>query len=66
MNMVLSPLVALTVGVAGAALVVTLAVREWRRLNAARAQPVPVRNAQREQITRLRRDPATGIYRPDR
>ena len=66
--MVVSPVVTLAVGVVGVAIVASLIVREWRRANddVARAKPATVRRGQRETIARLRRDPVTGIYRPDR
>lgn len=65
--MVVSPVVTLAVAAVGVAIVVNLIVREWRRANAevASAKAAPVSRAQREAIPSLRRDPATGIYRPD-
>lgn len=53
----------------GAAIVARLISREWRRVNEdlehARADQATV-NAAREGIPVLRRDPATGVYRPGR
>jgi hypothetical protein len=63
--MVVPPVVIWTVGAIGAAIVATLAVREWRRVSAVGAtNTAPVRATPREAIPRLRRDPVTGVYRP--
>lgn len=65
--MVLPSAVVWTVGVIGAAVIARLVVREWRRINEelARVRTAPVATPRREAIPRLRRDPLTGIYRPD-
>ena len=63
--MVVPPVVIWTVGAIGAAIVAVLVVREWQRVNAVgRTKTAPVRAQRREAIPRLRRDPATGVYRP--
>jgi HAMP domain-containing protein len=62
----LPPVITWTLAVVGAAALSKLLVKEWRRINAeldAReraAEPVA-----REQLQTLRRDPNTGVYRPE-
>ena len=62
------PSVVWTVGAAIGVAVAGLAFKEWRRINEAlharRTVPVPER-AVREALPKLRRDPRTGVYRPD-
>ena len=57
----------LVLGAIGAAIAAKLIAREWQRVNdeldQARAEPVDV---ERDRMTSLRRDPATGEYRPNR
>ena len=52
-------------GTIGAAIAARLLAREWQRVNdelqGVKAKPV---NADRDRIPVLRRDPATGVYRP--
>ena len=54
-------------GPLGAAIAAKLIAKEWRRVNdeldQARAKPAPA-DAGRDAMTDLRRDPATGVYRP--
>lgn len=64
----MSPLVKWTLGVLGTAGVVHWVVKEVRRINgelervrASRVEEVEPR----EVLKRLKRDPATGIYRPE-
>jgi hypothetical protein len=47
---------------------VKLLTREWRRINAEldRARPMRVTDPERATLPRLQRDPATGVYRPNR
>ncbi len=56
-------------GTLGAALAAKLIAKEWRRVNdeldQARSRPAPA-DAVRDTTTDLRRDPATGVYRPKR
>ena len=50
-----------------AAVVAKIVASEWRRINAVfhPAEPVPVIETARQNLKTLRRDPQTGIYRPD-
>jgi hypothetical protein len=60
------PVIAWTLGALGTVLMTKLLAKEWRRVNAAlhaheqAAQPVRV-----VERGTLRRDPVTGVYRPD-
>lgn len=66
--MVLSPFIAATLAAAGAAALAKVVAKEWQRVNATLhpREPVPVReNDERRTLKTLRRDPRTGIYRPD-
>jgi hypothetical protein len=64
------PLIALTLGVLGAAFAVKYFAKErrrgWRRANADfdRAKDAPVADLKAEALPKLRRDPVTGIFRP--
>ena len=55
-----------TVGVLGAVVLIKLFNREWQRVNSEldRVNPVRVSDPERAGIPTLRRDPATGEYRP--
>ena len=57
----------LALGAVGAVIAAKWIAREWRRVNdeldQARAKPAPV---DVEAMPDLRRDPATGVYRPNR
>lgn len=59
--------VIVALGAIGAAVLAKLAVREWRRINDGldRLRTAPVAKAERAAMRSLRRDPATGIYRPE-
>jgi hypothetical protein len=62
MPFLVTPFAAGALGVLGAVALAKLFVREWRRINAELhpdPDAVPVH-------LRLRRDPATGIFRPER
>jgi len=63
----LPPLVAWTLGAIGAVVVMKLN-REWQRINAEldQARPVRVTDPERARLPTLRRDPATGEFRPYR
>ena len=60
------PVIVWTVGAIGTAIVTKLIRREWRRVNADldRVRREPVAEAAREALPKLRRDPASGVYRP--
>jgi hypothetical protein len=61
-------IVAWTLGALGAVVLIKLFNREWQRVNAEldRANPVRVTDPERGAMPTLRRDPATGEYRPKR
>ena len=62
------PLVAVALGALGGAALVRWALREAQRINRElrEARPARVREGRREEhMQTLRRDPVTGIYRPD-
>jgi hypothetical protein len=56
-------------GAVGAAIAAKLIAKEWQRVNdeldRARARPAPV-DTGRDSAPNLRRDPETGVYRPNR
>lgn len=59
------PLLAVTLGALGAALLVRHITREWQRAkDLERAETAPVSKAESDKVPTLRRDPKTGIYRP--
>jgi hypothetical protein len=60
------PLLALTLGMLGAAFIVKHFAKEWQKAKADvdRDEAVPVEEAKSEAVPKLRRDPQTGIYRP--
>lgn len=64
---VIPPVLLWTIGALGAAALMRLIVREHRRVNEelerARMQPVP--EHARGAAATLRRDPRTGVYRPE-
>lgn len=64
---IIPPLVMWIAGALGAAALAKFVAREYRRVNeeleAARAKPV-AENADQARRPTLRRDPRTGIYRP--
>ena len=64
----LPPVVAWTLAAVGAVVMVKLLTREWQGINAEldRARPMRVTDPERASMPRLQRDPATGVYRPNR
>ena len=64
----LPSIVAWTLGAIGAVVLVKLFSKEWQRVNAEldQARPVRVTDPERARLPQLRRDPATGVYRPYR
>jgi hypothetical protein len=66
--MTVSPIIAMTLGTLGAIALAKFIGKEWRRVNDVlhARDSVPVtEKAVREKLPTLRRDPRTGIYRPD-
>ena len=61
------PVIAAALGALGAAALARVLVREWRRINAelARVSPAATEAVERDQLPKLRRDPRTGVYRPE-
>jgi hypothetical protein len=59
------PLIAVTLGVLGAALILRHFAKEWRRANPdlETAKEAPLAESQSEPVRKLRRDP-DGSYRP--
>jgi len=65
--LVIPPVLGWALGALGAAVIVKFATKEWRRINAVLH---PTREPAREEVARdklpkLKRDPASGVYRPD-
>jgi len=56
------PVVAGALGVLGAVALVRLVAREWRRVN---AELHPNETLDHGDVSKLRRDPNTGVYRPE-
>jgi hypothetical protein len=66
MPIFIPPLLAWTLGALGAAVVAKVMVKEWRRVNDELHPRERMREAPaREMIRVLRRDPQSGIYRPE-
>jgi len=66
MPLFIPPLVSWTLGALGAAVVAKVLVREWHRVNGTLHPSEPIRQAPaREKIPVLRRDPVSGVYRPE-
>ena len=66
MPIVISPVLAWTLGLLGAAVIAKVVAKEWRRVNADLDARESLREAPaREKIPVLRRDPKSGIYRPE-
>jgi hypothetical protein len=67
--MPLPAVLAWTLGAVGAAALAKVLAKEWQRVNATLhaqdAAPAPVEKVVRESLPTLRRDPRTGVYRPD-
>lgn len=63
--MAVPPAIVWTIGTISAAIVAKLVVREWKRVNAEldAARAASVAEAERTPPRKLRRDPATGVYR---
>jgi hypothetical protein len=61
--LVIPPVVAGALGALGAIALARIVAREWRRVNA-ELHP-PENSLDRGDVARLRRDPNTGVYRPE-
>jgi hypothetical protein len=60
------PLIGWALGALGAVLVAKVAAKEWRRINDELHPGEPIAEAPaRENIPELRRDPESGVYRPE-
>jgi len=68
MTFPVSPAMIWTLGAVGAAALAKVLMKEWRRVNEElrpyRAAPAS-EGIDRARLPRLRRDPVTGIYRPE-
>ncbi len=63
--MAFPPILAVTFGAVAAAAVAKVVVNEWRRINAVLHPPEPIPVKESAPLPTLRRDPRTGVYRPD-
>jgi hypothetical protein len=62
----LPPVIVWTLAAIGAAALTKVLAKEWQRVNAELdAHERSVEQAAREHIPTLRRDPGTGVYRPE-
>ena len=61
------PIITAAFGAPGAATLARVLVREWRRVNAELDQvsAAAAERVDRERLPKLRRDPRTGVYRPE-
>lgn len=61
------PIITAAFGALGAATLARVLVREWRRVNADLDQvsAAAAERVDRERLPKLRRDPRTGVYRPE-
>jgi hypothetical protein len=61
------PIITAAFGALGAATLARVLVREWRRINADLDQvsAAAAERVDRERLPKLRRDPRTGVYRPE-
>ncbi len=61
------PIITAAFGALGAAKLARVLVREWRRVNAELDQvsAAAAERVDRERLPKLRRDPRTGVYRPE-
>ncbi|MDC7784504.1 hypothetical protein PQJ75_07305 [Rhodoplanes sp. TEM] len=65
MPFVFPPLVAATVAALGVAALGRMLAKEWRRINEELEQMRPAEAIDPARLPKLRRDPATGVYRPE-
>jgi hypothetical protein len=66
MPLFIPPLIGWALGALGAAVLARFVANEWRRVNDTLhpAEPAPD-EVVREKLPTLRRDPGSGVYRPD-
>jgi hypothetical protein len=65
MPIVIPPLIAWTLGAIGVGVVAKVLIKEWRRVNAELNAGEAAADAGQERLPKLRRDPASGVYRPE-
>jgi len=66
MPVFIPPLIGWVLGALGAAVVAKMVANEWRRVNDELHPHAPVgERAAPEKIGKLRRDPQSGVYRPE-
>ena len=66
MPLFIPPLIGWALGALSAVVVAKLAAKEWRRINDELHPSEPIAEAPaRENIPALRRDPKSGVYRPE-
>jgi hypothetical protein len=66
MPIFIPPVLGWTLGILGSAMVARVLAKEWRRVNDELDAGASLRTAPvRENIPMLRRDPKSGIYRPE-
>ena len=66
MPLFIPPLIGWALGALGATVVAKVLVKEWQRINGELPQHEPFAEAPvRETIPALRRDPNSGVYRPE-
>jgi hypothetical protein len=60
------PVLGWTLGILGTAVAAKLVAKEWRRMNEELQAHTPLRGSPvQERIPVLRRDPKSGVYRPE-
>jgi len=66
MPLFIPPLIGWALGALGAVMVAKVVAREWQRINDELHPSEPIAEAPaREKIPELRRDPRSGVYRPE-
>ena len=66
MPLFIPPLIGWALGALGAAVVAKVVMKEWRRVNDKLHPSEPIAEAPaRDKIPTLRRDPQSGVYRPE-
>lgn len=65
MPFVFPPVIAVALGALGVAALGRMLAKEWRRINEELEQMRPVEVVDPARLPKLRRDPVTGVYRPE-